>query len=381
MRVLEFGHIASGPYATLLLADLGADVVKVESPQGDGLRAWPPIVTAEGGGSISLNFAALNRNKRSLIADLKDPAQRGGVLQLCAAADVIVENYRPGVLARLGIGFTDVSAINASVVYCSVSGYGQTGPYKSRGAFDVVVQAMSGLMYITGEEDGPPVKSGVPVADFAAGLYAAYSILAAREVVARERRPIHLDCSMLDCVLGISALQTSEYWGTGIPPKRMGSAHPRNAPYQAYEAEDGPFVIAAGNDHLWAEVTAAVNRPELREDPRFKTISERAANQKVLAELLQPLFKKRGVREWMSEFDVRGVPCAPVNNHAQILSDEHIMETALVEDLPLPKGGQTKTVSFPVRFNGSRFGVYARPPLLGEHTEEVFTEWSIKVPH
>ncbi|HXN21755.1 MAG TPA: CoA transferase [Candidatus Dormibacteraeota bacterium] len=379
MRVLEFGHIVSGPFATLLLADLGADVVKVEPPQGDGLRAWPPIVEGDNGARMSLNFAALNRNKRSIIADLKDSEQRGRVLRLCASADVIVENYRPGTLARLGIGFIHVSAMNERIVYCSLSGYGQTGPYKSRGAFDVVVQAISGLMNVTGEENGPPAKSGVPVADFVAGLYAAYSILAARDVAAREHRPINLDCSMLDCILGISGLQTSEYWGTGIPPKRMGSAHPHNAPYQAYDALDGPFVIAAGNDNLWAEVSAAVDRHDLTEDPRFKTIGERARNQKALAELLQPIFKTRTVREWLTEFESRGVPCAPVNSHAQILSDEHVIGRGLVQNLPLPIGGSTRTIPFPVLFDGSRLGVYAPPPLLGEHTEEVFAEWSAPV--
>jgi len=376
MRVLEFGHIAEGPFATLLLADLGADVVKVEPPQGDGLRSWPPIVGGANGEQFGLNFAALNRNKRSIVADLKDERSRADVVRLCAAADVIVENYRPGVLSRLGLGFDEVCAVNERIVYCSVTGYGQRGPYAGRGAFDVVVQAMSGVMSVTGEEDGPPVKCGVPIADFVAGLYAAYSILAAREVALREHRPVHLDCAMLDCMLGIAGLQTSEYWGTGIAPGRLGSAHPRNAPYQAFQATDRPFVIAAGNDGLWTEVIAAVGRPDLREDVRFTTITDRARNQKELAAILQPIFSTRSAGEWLAEFQMRGVPCAPVDDFAQILSDEHVVASGLIHELPLPFGGSTKTVPFPVQFDASRFGVYAPPPILGAHTAEVLSEWT-----
>jgi crotonobetainyl-CoA:carnitine CoA-transferase CaiB-like acyl-CoA transferase len=208
VRVLEFGHIAAVPFCGMLLADLGADVVKIEAPQGDGLRSWPPLVGDADGERFSLNFASLNRGKRSVVADLKDTQQLQAVLELCRAADVILENYRPGVLDRLGVGFPQVSKVNPRIVYCSISGYGQEGPNARRGAFDVVVQGESGMMSVTGEADRPPAKCGVPVADFTAGLYAAYAIVAARETVRRDQRPIHLDCALLDCLLGISALQT-----------------------------------------------------------------------------------------------------------------------------------------------------------------------------
>jgi len=254
LRVLEFGHIAAAPFCGMLLADLGADVVKIEAPDGDGLRAWPPVVTGDSGDAFSLNFASLNRGKRSVVANLKDRAQVERVLALCACADVILENYRPGTLERLGLGFADVAKRNPSIVYCSISGYGQTGERARNGAFDVVVQGASGLMSVTGEPDRPPVKCGVPVADFTAGLYAAYTIVAAHGRAVREQRPVHLDCAMLDCLLGVSALQTSEYWGTGKAPARLGSAHPRNAPYQAFRASDAPFIVAAGNDSLWGAV-------------------------------------------------------------------------------------------------------------------------------
>jgi succinate--hydroxymethylglutarate CoA-transferase len=375
MRVLEFGHIAAAPFTGMLLADLGAEVVKVESPEGDGLRTWPPSVEDSDGNPFSLNFASLNRNKRSIVADLKRPEDLSRVRELCRAADVLVENYRPGVMERLGLGFDDVAALRSNIVYCSISGYGQGGPYAKRGAFDVVVQAMSGVMSVTGEADGPPVKCGVPVGDFTAGLYAAYSILAARTVAVRDDRAIRLDCPMLDCLLGISALQTSEYWGTGEAPKRLGSAHPRNAPYQAFEASDAPFVIAAGNDGLWREVCAAVGNLELLNDPRFTSVSNRAKNQRALVDLLQPSFRGRTAAEWIETFERRGVPCGPVNSFAEILGDPHVRATGTIVDLPLP-GGQTKTVVYPVRFNGTAVATYAAPPLLGEHTSDVYARWT-----
>lgn len=375
MRVLEFGHIAAAPFAGMLLADLGAEVVKVESPEGDGLRSWPPTVEDADGAPFSLNFASLNRNKRSIVADLKAPEGLARVRELCRAADVLVENYRPGVMQRLGLGFDDVAALRSNIVYCSISGYGQSGPYAKRGAFDVVVQAMSGLMSVTGEEDGPPVKCGVPVGDFTAGLYAAYSILAARGIAQREGRAVHLDCPMLDCLLGVSALQTSEYWGTGESPRRLGSAHPRNAPYQAFDASDAPFIVAAGNDGLWHEVCEATGNVELFDDPRFATVTSRAKHQRALAQILQTTFSQRTAAEWIETFERRGVPCGPVNTFADILADPHVRETGLIHALPLP-GGETKTVGYPVRFNGSSVDSYAAPPRLGEDTDDVYARWT-----
>ncbi|MGH7716749.1 MAG: CaiB/BaiF CoA transferase family protein, partial [Vulcanimicrobiaceae bacterium] len=343
-------------------ADLGADVVKVEPPQGDGLRTWPPVVEAVDGERFSLNFASLNRGKRSIVADLKDPEDLARTRRLCTVADVVIENYRPGVLDRLGIGFDAVAKLQPEIVYCSISGYGQRGPNARRGAFDVVIQGMSGLMSVTGEEDGPPVKCGVPVGDFTAALYAAYTILAARGVAQREHRAIHLDCPMLDCLLGISGLQTSEYWGTGIVPKRLGSAHPRNAPYQAYDASDGPFIVAAGNDALWEAVCEVTGTPQLLGDPRFATLAERAKNQKALAAILQEIFASRTVAQWIAMLEARGVPCGPVNSFADILGDASLVANELIQDLPVPVAGVTKTVSFPVQFNATRVRVKQPPP-------------------
>jgi len=375
LRVLEFGHIAAAPFCGMLLADLGADVVKIESPEGDGLRAWPPIVMSESGDAFSLNFASLNRGKRSVVANLKDRAQVERVLALCPHADVILENYRPGSLDRLGLGFADIAKRNPSIVYCSISGYGQTGERARNGAFDVVVQGASGLMSVTGEPDRPPVKCGVPVADFTAGLYAAYTIVAAHGRAVREKRAIHLDCAMLDCLLGVSALQTSEYWGTGKAPARLGSAHPRNAPYQAFRASDAPFIVAAGNDNLWREVCEATGRLDLLDDARFTGIAQRAKNQVALAAILQDVFATRTAREWLDEFERRGVPSGPVNSFADILADRALVATGLIQSMEVPVAGATSTIAYPVQMNGERACASRPPPQLGEHTEDVFAEW------
>jgi crotonobetainyl-CoA:carnitine CoA-transferase CaiB-like acyl-CoA transferase len=377
LRVIEFGQIVTAPYCSMLLADFGADVVKVENPDGgDGMREWPPIMqNGDSEERFSSNFASLNRNKRSLAADLKDPVQVERLRELCSVADVVIENFRPGVMERLGLGYESLRKRNRRLIYCSLTGYGQTGPYAKKGAFDVTVQAMSGMMSVTGEEDGPPVKCGVPVADFSAGLYAAYTALAAIMEGTRTGQGTHIDCSMLGCMLSISALQVSEYYGTGKAPRRLGSAHPRNAPYQGFQSSDKPFAIAAGNDKLWGEVCEAVRMPELHKDPRFITQTLRACNQRELAAILQVPFLARNAAEWLEEMDRRGVPCSPINDFADILADPHVREMGIVQDSELPNGVHTPTVVFPVRVKGYAFDSGTPPPRLGEHTEAVYADW------
>jgi crotonobetainyl-CoA:carnitine CoA-transferase CaiB-like acyl-CoA transferase len=373
VRVLELAHVAAGPFAGMLLADLGADVVKVEPPDGDQMRAWPPFATSDDGSErFSHNFASVNRNKRSVVADLKDPGDLARVRDLVAAADAVVENYRPGVLDRLGLGYDAVSDGHRGLVYCSISGYGLTSPYADQGAYDVVIQGMSGLMSVTGPPDGDPAKAGVPVGDFTAGLYAAYTVAALLPQVRGSGTSVRVDCPMLDCLLGVSALQTSEYWGSGHEPRRLGTAHPRNAPYQGFSAADGDFTLAAGNQRLWAAVAEVVGRPELLDDPRFATQADRVAHQRELADLLQAHFSGRKREEWLAELRERGVPCGPVNTFGEILADEHT--APLVGTLDVPVAGPTPTLVFPVRIEGQRPRLDRPAPRLGADAE-VYDEW------
>lgn len=376
VRVVELAHVAAGPFAGMLLADLGADVVKVEPPTGDQMRGWPPFATGGAGGSerFSHNFASVNRNKRSVVADLKDPDDLRRVRDLVDAADVVVENYRPGVLDRLGLGYADVSAGHPGLVYCSISGYGLTSPYAENGAYDVVVQGMSGLMSVTGDPDGHAVKAGVPVGDFTAGLYAAYAIAATLSDVRASGRSVRLDVPMLDCLVAVSALQTSEYWGTGREPARLGTAHPRNAPYQAFAAADADFTVAAGNDRLWAAVAETVGRPELVDDPRFRTQVDRVAHQHELEAVLQERFAGEKREHWLTELRARGVPCGPVNTFGEILSDPHVEQTGLVASLDVPLAGPTPTVVFPVRIEGLDARLDRAAPRLGADPD-VYAEW------
>jgi len=376
LRVLELGHIAAGPFAGSLFADLGADVVKVERPGvGDSMRGWPPITANDAGAEFSENFASLNRNKRSIVIDLGEDADVDRLRALCSRADVLVENFRPGALQRAGLGYAELAKANPGLVYLSISGYGQTGPYAEKGAFDVTVQALSGVMSVTGEDEGPPVKCGVPVGDFCAGLYGAFTVLAILLERQRTGRGAHIDCSMLGSLLGISALQTSEYFGTGKTPKALGSAHPRNAPYQAFQARDAYFAMAAGNDRLWAEVCSIVGQPELVDDERFSTQLMRASNQEELLELLTPIFEGNDVAHWLRELDARGVPCAPINSYADVLSDPQVEHLGHISPLELPNGVQTRTVTFPVTISGQAPGLHSGPPELGQHTEVVLREW------
>ncbi|CAM5519582.1 CaiB/BaiF CoA transferase family protein [Eoetvoesiella caeni] len=380
VRVLELGQIAAGPFAGSLLADLGADVVKIENPSmGDGMRSWPPLSKNEAGEAYSENFASLNRNKRSVALDLKDEGDVAELKALCAAADILIENYRPGVLDRLGLGYNALKQVNPKLVMCSISGYGQTGPYATKGAFDVTVQAMSGLMSVTGEDDSGPVKCGVPVGDFCAGLYAAFAVTAA---VLRARAPggtgCHVDCSMLGCLIGVSALQTSEYFGTGTSAGRLGSAHPRNAPYQAFKASDDYFVIAAGTDKLWQQVCEAVGMPGLKDRPEFIDQASRAKNQKQLAQILEEKFQHDTAKNWLQEFETRGVPASPINTYADVFNDAHVQHMGIVKDLVLPNGVKTKTTNFPITLSGYELAIHRNPPSLGEHNQEVLKEWAVQ---
>ncbi|MGE4369437.1 MAG: CaiB/BaiF CoA transferase family protein [Burkholderiaceae bacterium] len=370
VKVIEICNVAAGPFCGMLLADMGANVIKIEHPDtGDTLRSWAPITQG-----FSENFASLNRNKRSVALDLKNPDHIAIVQDLVRDADVLIENNRPGVMDRLGLGYARLSQINPRLVFCSISAYGQSGPRSHEGGFDLTLQAMSGLMSVTGEPGGAPVKCGVPVCDFSAGLYAAFAITSALRGVARDNKGTHIDVSMLGATLGIAALQTSQYFGTGEDPTALGSAHPRNAPYQVFRCKDGYFGMAAGNNSLWKSVCQVVGRTDLLDDPRFTNPTDRATHQDALREILEALFIHEPPEVWLERFRAGGVPCAPLNTYSKVLVDPQVDHMQWVQDLELPNGVQTKTFVSPLRFDQRTAGVLRRPPELGEHTQEVLNE-------
>ena len=366
VKVVEFCQVLAGPYCGMLLADMGAEVIKIEPPEGDMMRQWPPI--NEG---FSENFASINRNKRSVVLDLKNAEHKAAARRLVLSADVVLENNRPGVMDRLGLGYDSFREEKPGLVYCSISAFGQSGPRSAEGGFDVTVQAMSGIMSVTGEPDGAPVKCGVPVSDTGTGLYAAFSIVSVLRRVAGGGAGAHIDASMLGCSLGMAALQTSEYFGTGRDPKKLGSAHPRNAPYQAFKANDGYFVIAAGNNKLWESVTRVVGRPDLLDDSRFKTTTLRAEHQVALKDLLEVEFAKQGVGHWLAAFEKAGVPQGRINTYSQILADPQVQHMGWVEEMELPSGVKTRTFGVPVKISGTDLRKRRDPPALGAATKSV----------
>jgi crotonobetainyl-CoA:carnitine CoA-transferase CaiB-like acyl-CoA transferase len=376
IRVAEFCSTAAGPFCTMLLADMGAEVVKIEPPAGDGLRQWPPITDG-----YSENFASLNRNKKSVALDLKDPHAAAVARRIALDCDVIVENNRPGVMDRLGLGYAALAPHKPSLVYCSISAYGQTGPRSTEGGFDLTMQAAAGVMSVTGEDDGTPVKCGVPIADFASGLYGAWSIAAALSAVRAGAAGMHIDVPMFGCTLAIAALQTSELFGTGCSPRKLGSAHPRNAPYEVFQAADGYFAIAAGNQQLWSKVAAAINMPELADDPRFLSTRDRATNQAALKGILESCFRQAGVTHWLAVFADAGVPHAPINDYESALADPQVEHMGWIQPLRLPNGTITRTFGSPLRLNGQGLPIDAPPPALGQHTGEFLERYAQRAAH
>jgi crotonobetainyl-CoA:carnitine CoA-transferase CaiB-like acyl-CoA transferase len=369
IRVAEFCQVLAGPFCGALLADMGADVVKVESPDGDLMRAWPPILDG-----YSQYFASVNRNKRSVALDLKTPEGLAAARELALACDVVIENFRPGVMAKFGLDYATLSKEKPALVYCSVSAFGQTGPRAKEGGFDMTVQAMSGVMSVTGDPGGRPAKCGIPLADFGAGLYAAYAVAAALCKVRAGGSGEHIDVSMLGGMLGIAHLQTSELFATGRDPVPLGSAHPMNAPYAAFRCRDGYFALAAGTNKLWETACTAISRPDLASEPRFASPSLRAQNQDALRDVLEAEFQKHDAAQLLEIFRGCGVPCAPINTYSQVLADAQVEHMQWVEEITLPNGVKSKVMISPQRISGQRLGVYRNPPDLGEHTEEVLTE-------
>ena len=368
LRVIEFCQIAAGPFCGMLLADQGADVIKVEAPGGDGMRNWPPLNKG-----YSENFASLNRNKRSIVLDLKDSSARAQARALCLSADVVVENFRPGVMARLGLSYRDLADQAPKIVYCSISAFGQEGPRAHEGGFDVTLQAIGGVMSVTGEPGGASVKCGVPLTDFAAGLYAAYSIAAAVAAVRNGAPGRHIDVPMFGTTLAIAALQTSEYFGNQRDPVKLGSAHPRNAPYQAFRCKQGEIVLAAGTDELFRKACECLGIAAIVDNPHFASTSLRATHQRELQALFEQALAKHTPDESLALLRAAGVPCAPINSYSQALADPQVAYYGWVQPLDLPNGATTHTMTHPL---GRSVPVRRRPPGLGEHTEEVLKEIS-----
>lgn len=369
LKVIEFCSVAAGPFCSMLLADMGADVVKIEPPSGDSLRQWPPL--SDG---FSENFASLNRNKKSIALDLKTPEGCATADALIRRADVLIENNRPGVMARLGLGPEHYSKCHPGLIYCSLSAFGQTGPRSQDGGFDVTMQAFSGIMSVTGEPDGGPVKCGVPISDFSTGLYAAFAIAA---LLLRSRatgKGGHIDVSMLGSSLAVAALQTSEFFGSGINPLKLGAAHPRNAPYEAFKASDCHFVVAAGNDKLWQSVCDMIGQPGLAADPRFDSTRQRATNQAALREILAPIFAARDARFWLDQLNARGVPCSPINTYSEILSDPQVASQEWIQPLVLPGGHETRTFGSPIRIDGRGLSIRRPPPALDGDRDRILAD-------
>lgn len=367
IKVIELCNVAAGPFCGMLLADMGAELIKVENPDGgDTLRSWPPITDG-----FSENFASLNRNKKSITLNLKSSQDADLFKALIKGADVLLENNRPGVMDRLGLGYETLSKINPKLIYCSISAYGQEGPRSSEGGFDLTIQAMSGIMSVTGEANGAPVKCGVPVSDFTAGLYGAFSIATALRSVSQTGKGSHLDVSMLGATLGIAALQTSEYFGSGKNPVKLGSAHPRNAPYRVFKAKDNYFGMAAGNNALWRTVCDTVGRNDLLDDERFQSPTTRAKYQDDLLEILETEFAKDTAEEWLKRFRAAGVPSAPINSYSEILADPQVEYMNWIKPIDLPNGIKTKTFASPIRINSQTLDIRMRPPGLGEHNKEI----------
>lgn len=369
ITVIEFCSVAAGPFCGMLLADMGAQVIKIEPPQGDTLRQWPPL--SDG---FSENFASLNRNKSSIALNLKNPDDLEVARRLVADADVVIENNRPGVMDRLGLGYRSLSVGRPELIYCSISAFGQEGPRADQGGFDLTIQAMSGIMSVTGEPGGNPVKCGVPVSDFSAGLYAAFSIASLIARVRSGGEGGHVDVPMLGTSLSIAALQTSEYFGTGNNPRPLGSAHPRNSPYQAYRSKDGHFVIAAGNDKLWHAVCNVVGMPELMEDDRFLTTTNRAVNQKILGAVLGSFFASRNTDELLEMFEMVGVPCSRINSYSDILLDDHVQAQGWVQPMKLASGRETYTFASPIKINGNAQPIRKIPPELDSDRDEILAD-------
>ena len=366
VRVLDLSRVLAGPYATMVLGDLGADVLKVEHPErGDDTRHWGPPFA----GSESAYFLSINRNKRSIGIDLKDPDGLERIEKLAAGADVVIENWRRGALEKLGLGFEKLKRANPDLVYCSITGFGP-GPDEDRPGYDFLVQARGGVMSITGQPDGEPTKVGVAIADIVCGLFASNAILAALHRRSVTGEGARIEVPLFESTLGWLANRGQEYLTSGEETGLIGNAHPSIVPYQTFDASDKPLVVAVGNNTQFANLCEVIGRPELAEDERFATNPDRVANREALIPELQSEFSERPAGEWADDLRAAGVPSGPVNTLADVLADEHLLGSGMLQGLNHPSAGHLKMLASPILIDGERLSIRRPPPILGQHTEE-----------
>ncbi len=379
LRVLDLSRVLAGPWASQVLADLGAEVIKVERPgAGDESRAWGPPWLRDAGGEEtgeSAYFASANRGKKSITVDVTRPEGQAVVRRLAERSDVLLENFKVGALARHGLGYGDLAALNPGLVYCSITGFGQTGPYRNRPGYDFMIQAMGGLMSVTGEPDGAPgggpMKVGVAITDLLTGMYAATAVLAALAHRDRSGRGQHVDLALLDVQVATLANQAESFLASGRAPGRLGNAHPSIVPYQAFATRDGHVALAVGNDGQFARLCDVAGRPELARDPRYATNAARVENRAALVAVLAPLLAARASRDWIAALEAAGVPCGPINDVAQVFDDPQVQHRGMRVTAPHPVAGSVPMVASPIRLSLTPVVHDVPPPTLGQHTREV----------
>ncbi len=374
IRVLDLSRVLAGPFCSMVLGDLGADIIKVEPPEGDLTRAWGPPFLRD----VSGYYLSVNRNKRSLCVDLHQEEGLRILRGLVPSCDVVLENFRPGVADRLGVGYEDLRRRKEDVIYCSISGYGQDGPYRDRPSFDLILQALGGFMSITGEEGQPPVRVGVAIADLGAGLHAALAILASLWQRDRTGEGAYLDISILDGHVSWLTYMAQAYFLEGHPPGRLGSAHPHIVPYQAFPTADDPIVVAAASDRFWRGLCTALGEGELAEHADYATNEQRVLHRESLVQHLTDRFQERSREEWLARLEEAGVPAAPVQDLQEVFADPQIVHRGMVQTLRDSPLGAVKQLAFPARASTWSAGIEKTPPAKGEHTREILAEAGIE---
>jgi crotonobetainyl-CoA:carnitine CoA-transferase CaiB-like acyl-CoA transferase len=369
VRVIDLTRVLAGPFAAMSLGDMGAEVIKVEEPgKGDDTRGWPPFVAGE-----ATYFLSVNRNKKSLTLNMKAPEGQGILRRLIAKSDVVIENFRPGTMDRLGFGYERLRRDNPRLIYCSISGFGESGPESSRPGYDLIVQGESGVMDLTGFPDGPPVKVGNSIGDLVAGMAAAQGVALA--MLARERtgKGQKVEIGMLDVMASLLTYQAGLYWNAGGRPTRRGNQHPSIVPYEVFQARDAYLTLGVANNSLWERACRAVGREDLAKDPRFDTEANRVSNRAALIPILNEVFGARDADEWLARLERAGVPAGRIKSVPEVCESPHLKERGMVVSLPHPKAGAITVMGVPIRLHGTPGAAVLPPPLLGEHTAEILT--------